>query len=122
MLPEEDIEVKVSSFYAKINQPVFSDLTLSFTNPAVRVTQVCPRPARSFQRGHPGRVRTLRLRRIGRQDKRPVQRKEARGTRGPRFPAERGGNEFIPRLWAARRVGWLLDRPAARKSTELKKK
>ena len=42
MLPEEDIEVKVSSFYSKIRDPVLSNLSLSFTNPSIRVTQLLP--------------------------------------------------------------------------------
>ena len=84
VLPEEDIEVKVSSFYAKINQPVFRPHPQLHEPRGARHAGISFSPARSFQRGHPGRVRTLlRLRGIGRQDQRPVQRKEARVHCGP---------------------------------------
>jgi Ca-activated chloride channel homolog len=111
VLPEEDVEVKVSSFYAKINQPVFSDLSLSFANPAVRVTQALPAALPDLFNGD-----TLVV--FGRYS--------GSGSSGVRingqfngkkrgfaaelsFPAQREGNDFIPRLWATRRVGWLLD-------------
>ena len=42
VLPGEDIEVKVSAFYTKIKEPVLSDVSLSFTNPAIHVTQLLP--------------------------------------------------------------------------------
>ena len=123
VLPEEDIEVKVSSFYAKINQPVFSDLTLSFTNPAVRVTQVFPSVLPDLFNGDTlvvfGRysgsgASAVRISGLFNGKKREF-------TADLDFPAERGGNEFIPRLWAARRVGWLLDQIRLHgESTELK--
>ena len=60
VLPSEDIEVKVSGFFAKLRDPVFSDLSLSFTNPAIRVTALHPTPAaRPVQRRRAGGLRAL---------------------------------------------------------------
>jgi Ca-activated chloride channel family protein len=42
VLPGEDLELALSSFYAKIRDPVLCDLQLSFTNPQVRVTRLQP--------------------------------------------------------------------------------
>ena len=123
VLPEEDIEVKVSSFYSKISEPVFSDLSLSFTNPGVRVTQVLPAALPDLFNGD-----TLVL--FGRYSGSGASAVRITGqfngkkrdfTAELSFPAESSGNEFIPRLWAARRVGWLLDEIRMRgESAELK--
>ena len=111
VLPEEDIEVKVSSFYSKINQPVFSDLSLSFSNPGVRVIQLLPAQIPDLFNGD-----TLVL--FGRYSGSGASAVRLRGQFNgkPRefaadltFPAEAAGNDYIPRLWATRRVGWLLD-------------
>ncbi|HYW81642.1 MAG TPA: VIT domain-containing protein, partial [Spirochaetia bacterium] len=42
VLPEEDIELKVGGFYSKIKDPVLSDVSLTFTNPSLRITQMQP--------------------------------------------------------------------------------
>ena len=123
VLPKEDIEVKVSSFYAKINQPVFSDLSLSFSNPGVRITQLLPAQVPDIFNGD-----TLVL--FGRYSGSGASAVRLRGQFNgkPRefaadltFPAEASGNDYIPRLWATRRVGWLLDEMRLRgESAELK--
>ncbi len=111
VLPEEDIEVKVSSFYSKINQPVFSDLSLSFSNPGVRITQLLPAQLPDLFNGD-----TLVV--FGRYSGSGASAVRLRGQFNgkPRefaadltFPTESAGNDYIPRLWATRRVGWLLD-------------
>jgi Ca-activated chloride channel family protein len=111
VLPEEDIEVKVSSFYTKINQPVFSGLSLSFSNPGIRVTRLLPAALPDLFNGD-----TLVL--FGRYSGSGASAVRIKGQFNgkPRefaadltFPAEASGNDYIPRLWATRRVGWLLD-------------
>ncbi len=111
VLPEEDIELTVSSFYARINEPVFSDLTLSFTNPAVHVTQLLPSALPDLFNGD---VLVVFGRYSG--SGAGAVRVSGQFNGGKRefaadltFPAEQAGNDYIPRLWAARRVGWLLD-------------
>jgi len=111
VLPEENIELKVSSFYAKINEPVFSNLSLSFGNPAVRVTQLLPAELPDLFNGD-----MLVL--FGRYSGSGACAVTISGTFNGKkrdftaevtFPPESRGSDFIPRLWAARRVGWLLD-------------
>src|SRR5438034_8070520 len=50
VLPEEDIEVKVSNFFAKIKDPVLTDPTLSFTGD-IRVTKLYPSPLTDLFKG-----------------------------------------------------------------------
>ncbi len=111
VLPEEDIEVKVSSFYSKINEPVFSDLTLSFSNPGVRVTQVLPAQLPDLFNGDTlvvfGRYSGSGAGAVRISGQFNGKKREFAAPLS--FPAAEAGNDFIPRLWATRRVGWLLD-------------
>src|ERR1039458_5089214 len=43
VLPEEDLEVKVSSFFSKIKEPVLTNPTLKFTG-GIRTTKLSPSP------------------------------------------------------------------------------
>jgi uncharacterized protein YegL len=114
VLPEEDLEVKVSSFFTKIKEPLLTNLKLEF--PAgVKVSKLYPNPLPDLFRGdqlvlagrfatsdstaHEGDI-TLDGTLNG-QPKRMSQR--------VKFSADERGNEFIAQLWALRRVGWLLD-------------
>jgi Ca-activated chloride channel family protein len=110
VLPEEDLEVKVSNFFTKIKEPLLTNLKLEF--PAgVKVTKLYPAPLPDLFRGD---QLVLAGRYSGDGDgdvvlegtlngvpKRMVQRVT--------FSAKESGNEFIAQLWALRRVGWLLD-------------
>lgn len=123
VLPTEDIEVKVSSFYTKIKEPVLSNLALSFTNPEIRVTQLYPNTLPDLFNGDMLTV-------FGRYSGKGPAAARITGTFGDRkhefvadvdFPEKAGGNEFVPQLWATRRVGWLLDEIRMRgESAELK--
>lgn len=109
VLPHEDLEVKVSSFFGKISDPVLSDLELDFDGASV--TKV-----------HPGKLPDLfkgqQVVAFGRYKKGGKVNIEVKGkSRGKTqefsYPArlvnEDTDHEFIPRLWATRRVGHLLD-------------
>jgi Ca-activated chloride channel homolog len=109
--PDEDIEVKVSGFYSRIKDPVLSDLALSFSNPSIRVKQLMPGVLPDLFNGD-----MLVL--FGRYAGSGASTVKITGTFNgkPRsfaadlsFPERSDDNPFIPRLWAARRVGWLLD-------------
>lgn len=111
VLPEEDIELKVSGFYSKIKDPVLSDVALSFTNPSLRITQFQPAVLPDLFNGDMLVV-------FGRYSGSGASAARITGTFNgkPRqftadvdFPTQSSGNAFIPRLWATRRVGWLLD-------------
>ncbi len=42
VLPDEDLEVKLSSFYTKIKEPVLTDVKLAFTGPDIKASQLYP--------------------------------------------------------------------------------
>ncbi len=123
VLPEEDIELKVGGFYSKIKDPVLSDVSLSFTNPSLRVTQLQPAVLPDLFNGDMlvvfGRYTgsgASAARITGTFNGKPHQ-----FTADVDFPAQNADNGFIPRLWATRRVGWLLDEIRMRgESRELK--
>lgn len=110
VLPDEDLEVKVSSFFTKIKEPVLANLKLSFPG-EVHATQYYPNPL-------PDLYRDEQLVLVGRYSGKGSGKVTIEGTANgePRsfsewvtFPAQAEDHEFIPRLWATRRVGYLLD-------------
>jgi Ca-activated chloride channel family protein len=110
VLPEEDLEVKVSSFFSKIKEPVLTNPTLKFTGD-VHTTKLYPSPLPDLFKGE---QLVLVGRYTGKGDSAVVVEGNVNGT--PRkftyevkFTGDNSGNEFIPRLWATRRVGYLLD-------------
>jgi Ca-activated chloride channel family protein len=111
VLPDEDLELVLSSFYSKIRDPVLADLSLSFTNPSVRVSRLEPAALPDLFNGEVLAV-------FGRYSGSGVAAARLTGSLGGRrtefvadvdFPATAGEHSWIPRLWASRRVGWLLD-------------
>jgi hypothetical protein len=110
VLPDEDLEVKVSNFFSKIKDPVLANPTLKFTGD-VRTTKLYPSPLPDLFRGD---QLVLVGRYSGNGDSAVVIEGTANGTArrfaaDVRFPATDSDHEFIPRLWATRRVGFLLE-------------
>ena len=110
VLPEEDLEIKVSSFYSKIKDPVLANPVIKFSGD-IRVTGLYPSPLPDLFRGE---QLVLAGRYSGRGDaaitiEGTVNGSAKRFTYELRFPEESSENDFIPRLWATRRVGYLLD-------------
>lgn len=110
VLPEEDLEVKVSSFFSKIKEPVLANPTLKVTGD-VRVTKLYPSPLPDLFKGEQLVV-------VGRYSGKgssaiviegTVNGQTKKFTEDATFPGETSENEFIPKLWATRRVGYLLD-------------
>jgi Ca-activated chloride channel family protein len=110
VLPEEDLEVKVSSFFSKIKEPVLANPTLKFTG-GIRATRLYPSPLPDLFKGE-------QLVLVGRYSGQGEAAVIVEGTVNGaarkfacevKFPEEASENEFIPRLWATRRVGCLLD-------------
>ena len=107
--PEEDIEIKVSNFYTKVQSPVLTDLNIIYPN-GVRASKVYPRRLPDLFRGS-----SLTL--LGRYKghlKGSIVLEGLQGDKKRRFPfkitaGNGGNNDFLPPLWAARRVGFLLD-------------
>jgi Ca-activated chloride channel family protein len=110
VLPEEDLEVKVSNFFAKIKEPVLANPTLKFTG-GIRTTKLYPSPLPDLFKGE---QLVLVGRYSGRGDSAVVVEGTVNGaerkfTYEVSFAGEEAANDFIPRLWATRRVGYLLD-------------
>ena len=110
VLPEEDIELKVSSFFAKIKDPVLANPTLKFTGD-VRATKLYPSPLPDLFKGE---QLVLAGRYAGHGNSALTIEGMVNGatrqyTYEMKFPEESSDHEFIPRLWATRRVGILLD-------------
>ncbi len=110
VLPEEDLEVKVSSFFAKIKEPVLTDPELKFTG-NIRATKFYPSPLPDLFRGEQVIV-------VGRYSghgssaaiiEGKVNGQKRQFSEDMKFPEESSENSFIPKLWATRRVGYLLD-------------
>jgi Ca-activated chloride channel family protein len=110
VLPEEDLEVKVSNFFSKIKEPVLADPSLKFTGD-VRVTKLYPSTLPDLFKGE---QLVLVGRYSGKGDAGIVVEGTVNGTArkfayDAKVPESSAENEFIPRLWATRRVGYLLD-------------
>ncbi len=111
--PKEDIEIKVSSFFAKVNYPVLTDLKLDMGG--VETDLLYPRDMPDLFKGAQitliGRysndrdLENIRLRLSGKTGR------EVRtfNYEQLKFPLREDDNEFLPRLWATRRVGWLME-------------
>jgi Ca-activated chloride channel homolog len=111
--PKEDLEVKVSNFFAKVNYPVLTDLQLGMAG--VETDLMYPKALPDLFRG-------AQVTLIGRY-RNPIDmdhlRLQLSGKSGSaeknfwyndlRFPLREESNDFLPRLWATRRVGWLME-------------
>ncbi|MDQ3621778.1 MAG: VIT and VWA domain-containing protein [Verrucomicrobiota bacterium] len=110
VLPEEDLEVKVSSFFTKIKEPLLTSVKIKFPD-SVRTSKLYPSPVPDLFRGDQlmltGRYSgsgegVLELEGL-------LNGEVKRLTQRVKFSDSQWSHEFIPQLWAMRRVGWLLD-------------
>ena len=111
--PKEDMEVKVSNFFAKVNYPVLTELKLDMAG--VETDLVYPRAMPDLFRGSQviliGRYRNpidmdfVRLQLSGNSNGA----NKSFFYNNLRFPLREDANDFLPRLWATRRVGWLME-------------
>ena len=111
VIPTEDIEVKLSNFYTKIKDPALSNVTVSFSGGDIKTSQVYPGTMPDLFKGE-------MLVAFGKYSGKGAAAVKISGTiNGEKrefvtdvnFADNDTKNEFIPRLWATRRVGWLLD-------------
>ena len=111
--PREDIEIKVSAFFSKVNYPVLTDLSLDWGG--VEADLVYPRALPDLFRGtqvtligryrNASDLRGVRLRLAGK----TARQQKSFLYENLRFPDRTDENDFLPRLWATRRVGWLME-------------
>ncbi len=106
---KEDLEVPVSSFFEKIKAPVLVDPQLEFGT-GLRITQTYPKDLPDLFKG--SQV-TVLGRYSGSGDSitltGSVDGKRVRIPYAASFAAREDGNELIAPLWAAQRIGYLLD-------------
>jgi Ca-activated chloride channel family protein len=107
--PEEEIEEKVSLLYNKMSKPVLADVELTFSN--IEVYDLYPQKLSDLFAG-------LQITLMGRYRETgdsaitlagTVNGKERSFVYETTFPDKHLDNTFIPRLWATRKVGYLLD-------------
>jgi len=109
--PEEDIEVAVSNFYRKISRPVLSDLSIDFGK--IEVSDLHPANLPDLFEGS----QVILLGRYSGDGATGVVLKgQVAGGTGKKsftydadFPAREADNDFIPRLWANRKIAYLLN-------------
>jgi Ca-activated chloride channel family protein len=122
VLPKEDLEVKLSNLYMKVRDPALTDVSLSVSGD-VRFTQMYPRDLPDLFSGDSlvifgkytgsGRMNLQLSGRAG------GERREF--SLSATAPEKQSENDYIARLWATRRVGWLLDEIRQRgESSELR--
>lgn len=111
--PKEDLEVKVSNFFTKVNYPVLTDLQLDMGG--AKTDLLYPRNIPDVFRGsqvtligrynNPVALESVSLRLSGKSSG------QSRSYTYDKlsFPLRAETNDYLPRLWATRRVGWLME-------------
>ncbi|HLJ54940.1 MAG TPA: VIT domain-containing protein [Chthonomonadaceae bacterium] len=107
--PEEDVEAKVSTFYAKVAAPILADVKVAFDG--ADVYDVYPKAFPDLFKGSQlvitGRFRgagrgTVRLSGLSNGSDETFKMETG-------FGAADGANTFLPRIWATRKLGYLID-------------
>lgn len=118
--PRENIEAKVSSFYAKVSDPLLTDVKVTINGVATSDTY----PSSDI----PDIFRGTQLSLLGRYSGSGDVKVELSGlSQGKRrtfvlntsLPASSESNSFIPSLWASRKIGYLLDQIRLHSNQEL---
>lgn len=110
--PREDLEVKVGAFFDKVNHPVLTGVRVDMG--PVRTDLVYPRTLPDLFRGTQlalvGRYRNqAELRDVAIRLSGSGSPQRTFTYPGQRFPLRAEANDWLPRLWATRRVGWLME-------------
>lgn len=122
VLPDENLELKLSGFYTRIKEPVLADPELTVKGD-VTVQQLYPNPLPDIFNGDQlvvaGKFKgqgpvAIELKGLYGTEKKTIVHEVS-------FPKSSSEYDFIPRLWAMRRVGWLMDEIRLRgENSELK--
>ncbi|MGB7062543.1 MAG: VIT domain-containing protein [Candidatus Zixiibacteriota bacterium] len=105
--PSEDIEVKVSGFFKKVSYPILTDIRLSF--PDVEVYNLYPQEFPDIFKG--SQLLVLGKYKGGGTTKATLSGSARGSDRKFRYEVDFTAddkNDFIPRLWATRRIGYLI--------------
>jgi Ca-activated chloride channel family protein len=108
--PKEDLELKVSDFYAKVKNPVMTDLAFDF-GPDVRTHSLYPKKAPALFKGSElllfGRYKGNGPTTVSLKGNVAGEPREIRIQ--AQWPTQERDNEFLPRVWAMRKIGHLLE-------------
>jgi len=106
--PDEDLEWRVSTLYKKISDPILSDIHLDLGK--IRTSDIYPVTLPDIFRGEQlllvGRYRSegeVQVTLSG-----SAQGMNRRFRSSFEFPLEKKENDFLPRIWATRRIGYLM--------------
>jgi len=110
ILPEENIEVKISNFFLKVKSPVLTDIKLTIKD-GIKISKIYPKEIPDLFRGSSvnllgiyegnGDTEVILEGNVGK--------KRLQFNNKFNFTNEKTKNDFIPKLWATRRVGYLLE-------------
>ncbi|MBN1755024.1 VWA domain-containing protein [bacterium] len=107
--PNEDIEVKVSNLYTKISTPLLAELSIKYSQ--VKVRDVYPRQLPDIFKGSQilllGRFEGSGISSVSISGK--VQNDIQTFVEDVNFPEIEAGFDFLPRLWATRKINFLLN-------------
>jgi Ca-activated chloride channel family protein len=120
--PKEDLEIKVSNFFTRVSSPVLSDIDIDWGG--ADVDMMYPRRFTDLFRG--GQIVIIGRYRNANDLKNIVLTVKGKTGREIRsfafgdldFPLRTEENNFLPRLWASRRVGWLIEQIRANGETK----
>ncbi len=110
VLASEDLEVKVSNFFTRIKEPALTNLRLEFSG-GVRTSKMYPAELPDLFKGDQ-LVLAGRYNGSGEVEAKltgMAAGREQTFTYKVKFDDRGSANDFVPRLWATRRVGFLLD-------------
>jgi len=107
--PGENIEQKIAAFYDKISHPVMVDLDIDFGD--IKVEDVFPRKLPDLFKGAQltvlGRYESEKKEKIRLTGR--IKSKEKSFSYEADFTASNSANDFLPYLWATRKIGYLMD-------------
>ncbi|NCB38726.1 MAG: VWA domain-containing protein, partial [Erysipelotrichia bacterium] len=106
---DEDLEIKISSLFSKLTHPVLTDVSLQFNN--VEVSQIYPRKVHDVFKdsnililGRYSKPGAARITLSGSLKGKPVKLDFETD-----FPEKQNENAFVAKIWATRKIGFLLD-------------
>ncbi|RKU28671.1 hypothetical protein C6497_07880 [Candidatus Poribacteria bacterium] len=107
--PKEDLEIAVSTFFTKVSEPVLVNLELDIEN--IRVKDQYPQKLPHLFRGSQitvlGRYTGIGKSKLFLQGEIEGQKREF--TNNVKFPDKETDHQFLPKLWAQRKVAYLVD-------------
>ena len=107
--PKEDLEIAVSTFYSKVSEPVLVNLELDIENISIKdqYPQKLPHLFRGSQITLLGRYTGIGKSKLVLQGE--IEGKKQVFSNNAKFPNKESDNQFLPKLWAQRKVAYLVD-------------